>query len=120
MSADIGGSSLVRIIFEYGFDERDEAEAEIRGCQSHVWAELDDGSRHPLTFYDLARLSQTLADECSQGRMFFTEPGLVLVPAVTRINMEAAARTLAREGFFAHRALAGGPATPCPAEPNTT
>src|SRR5262245_9929411 len=92
--------AFVRLVFEGGFDERDEAEATLRGYRSHVWVEFDDGTRHQLTFYDVIRLSQTLDDECATGRMFFTEPGLVVVPEVTRVNMEAAARALAAEGFF--------------------
>ncbi len=103
MSAEPKRATLVRLIFEYGFDERDEYEAEIRGYRSHVWAELDDGSHHLLTFYDVARLSQTLKDECSLGRMFFADPGLVVVSTVTRVNMETAARSLASDGFFSQR-----------------
>ena len=103
MSSETKNASLVKLVFEFGFDEHDEYEAESRGYRSHVWAELDDGSRHPLTFYDLTRLSQTLKDECSSGRSFFAEPGLVVVPVVNRANMEAAARTLASEGFFSQK-----------------
>ncbi len=103
MSIELKKPVLVKPIFEYGFDERDQYEAEARGYRSHVWAELDDGSRHPLTFYDVTRLSQTLEDERSSGRLFVAEPGLVVLPAVTRVNMEDAARTLASEGFFSRR-----------------
>lgn len=87
----------MRLIFEEGFDERDQTESVMRGYRSHV----NDGSRHRLTFYDVTRLSQTLDDECASGRMFFAEPGLVVIPEVTLTNTEAAARTLADEGFFA-------------------
>jgi hypothetical protein len=103
MSSEMKRATFVKLVFEHGFDERDEYEAENRGYRSHVWVELDDGSHHLLTFYDVTRLSQTLEDECSSGRMFFAEPGLVVVPAVTRANMEAAAKTLASEGFFSKR-----------------
>jgi hypothetical protein len=91
---------LTRLIFEDGFDERDEEEARMRGYRSHVWAELSDGSRHRLTFYDLTRLSQTLEDEARDGRPFFAEPGLVVLSEVTRANMESAAAALADEGYF--------------------
>ena len=100
-------TKLVRLVFEHDFDERDEREAESRGYRSHVWAELEGGELHPLTFYDITRLSQTLTDECASGRMFFTEPGLVVVPAVTRANMENAARLLASEGFFSRKSFQG-------------
>ncbi len=92
--------TLVRLSFEEGFTERDAEEAEVRGYRSHVFAELDDGSRYALTYYSITRLSQSLDDERSFGRPFFTEPGLIIVPAVTLTNMEAAARLLAAEGFF--------------------
>jgi hypothetical protein len=104
MNAEPRKANFVRLVFEWGFDERDEWEAQQRGYRSHVWAELDDASLHALTFYDIARLSQTLDDECASGRMFFTEPGLVIVPEVTRANMESAARALASEGFFSRSA----------------
>jgi hypothetical protein len=53
-----------------------------------------------VTFYDLTRLSQTLADEQRTGRPFFTEKGLIIVSEVTRTNMQAAVEALAKEGFF--------------------
>jgi hypothetical protein len=93
---------LARLVFDGGFDERAEFEAQSRGYRSHVWAELMDGSRYLLTFYEPTRLTQTLEDECRAGRPFFTEPRLVVVPEVTLSNMEAAARFLADEGFFDH------------------
>lgn len=94
------GDLLQRLEFEGGFDEREQCEARDRGYRSHVWAILGNGTRHRVTFYDVTRLSQTLDDECAAGRRFFTEPGLIVVPEVTAENMEAAARTLATEGFF--------------------
>jgi hypothetical protein len=100
MAAQAKRRVFVRLVFEGGWDEREAEEALVRGYRSHMWAELDDGSRHRLTFYDVMRLSQTLEDERRDGRQFFTEPGLVIVPEVTLANMEAAARTLAVEGFF--------------------
>lgn len=103
MSGEPRRANFVKLVFEGGFDERDEWEAQVRGYRSHVRAELDDGSLHPLTFYDIARLSQTLEDECASGRMFFAEPGLVIVAEVTLANMERAARVLASEGFFLRR-----------------
>ena len=107
MSKERASLRLVKLVFEGGFDELEEFEAESRGYRSHVWAELSDGSHHPVTFYEPTRLSQTLADECASGRMFFAERGLIIVPAVTRAFMEAAAETLAREGFFSSPSVPG-------------
>jgi hypothetical protein len=91
---------FVRLVFEDGFSERDQMEARMRGYRSHVWVELDDGSRHRVTFYDVVRLSQTLEDEISAGRPYFAEPGLIILAEITLGNMEAAARALAEDGFF--------------------
>jgi hypothetical protein len=97
---------LVSVVFEGGRDERDEYEAEDRGYRSHVWVELDDGTRHQVTFYDPVRLSQQLEHEFGSGNVFFTDPGLIIVPAVTTANMEAAIRALVDNGFFSSPARA--------------
>lgn len=91
---------FVRLVFEGGWSERDAYETPLRGYRSHVWAELEDGSRHRLTFFDVTRLSQELDDESKSGRPFLAEPGLVVLTQVTLANMEGAAQALAREGFF--------------------
>lgn len=91
---------LQRLEFEGSYDERSQIEDRDRGYRSHVWAILQSGARHRITFYDVTRLSQTLDEDCASGRRFFTEPNLVIVPEVTLEVMEAAARTLASEGFF--------------------
>jgi len=88
------------LIFEHGMNELDEAEAQMRVYRSHVWVEMSDGTRHRVTFFDPVRLTQELEQEASQGRPFVGEPGLIIVPEVTREYMETAARTLAEEGFF--------------------
>jgi hypothetical protein len=51
-------------------------------------------------FFDPVRLTQELEQEARLGRPFIGEPGLIVVPEVTRKYMETAARTLADEGFF--------------------
>jgi hypothetical protein len=92
---------FARLVFEHGMDEHDEAEAQMRGYRSHVWVEMSDGTRHRITFFDPVRLTQELEQETKLGRPFVSEPGLIIVPDVTREHMETAARTLADEGFFA-------------------
>ena len=92
--------TLRRLHFAGGFDERSAEEANMRGYRSHVWAELDDGSRYQVTYFDMVRLKQELEYECSIGSRYFTEPGLIIVSEVTLANMESAARALAEEGFF--------------------
>ena len=49
-----------RLCFEFGFDDREEYEAELRGWRSHVAIEFDTGETFPLFFYDPGTLSQEL------------------------------------------------------------
>lgn len=74
---------LRSLVFEGGFDERDEYETLLRGYRSHVVAELEDGSKYRVTFYDPVRLKQVLDDEVAAGMPFFAEPGLIIVSEVT-------------------------------------
>lgn len=88
------------LIFEGEFDEREEAECRDRGYRSHVRVELARGEQFPVVFYDAVRLQQDLADETKSGSPFIAEPGLIVLPEVTRKNMEIAVCRLAEEGFF--------------------
>jgi hypothetical protein len=100
---------LVALVFESGRDARDEFEAEERGYRSHVWVELDDGTRHQVTFFDPIRLSQELEEDFRSGKVYFTEPGLIILPAVTTSNMEVAIQELVDEGFFSASPREGKP-----------
>jgi hypothetical protein len=65
-----------------------------------VWAELPGGDRYPLAFYDPGRLSQDLEVEAQSGHPFIGEPGLIVIPEVTRELMECAVARLYDEGYF--------------------
>ena len=56
-----------------------------------------DSRRYELVFYGPVRLAQTIACDLERGPAFF-ERNLVVVPAVTRANMEAAIATLVKAG----------------------
>ncbi|WFU83267.1 hypothetical protein QA645_11150 [Bradyrhizobium sp. CIAT3101] len=58
---------------------------------------IASGARYPINFYDPVRLGQQIQDELALGRIFF-EPNLVVVAAVTRANMETAAKALVQSG----------------------
>lgn len=53
-------------------------------------AETDNGKRHRLFFYDPVRLRQDLEEEIRQGRAAVAEHGLIVVPEVTKENIEKA------------------------------
>ena len=101
------------LIFEGGFDEREAVECRDRGYRSHVWVNLANGERYPVVFYDSVRLQQDLKDEEKSGSPFIAEPGLIVLPEVTRENMEKAVCRLADDGFFeALRPMTHGSTTP--------
>ncbi len=91
-----------RVLFPDWYDERAEYESELKGWLPGVEIELGDGSRYPVTFYDPVRLGQDVEAEAKLDRPCLAEPGLVVVPAVTRAAVTQAAEHLAASGFFAH------------------
>lgn len=95
-----------RVVFPDWYDERAEYEAEQKGWLQGVEVELGDGSRYPVTFYDPVRLAQDLEEEAKWDRPFVAEPGLIVIPTVTRAAISQAVEQLAVSGFFGHfRAL---------------
>ena len=88
------------VIFPEGFDERCLIEMTDRGYLSEAVVELRDGSRYEVSFIDLARLEQALADNVEIGSSYYAEPGLIVVPEVTEDAVRTAVERLWREGFF--------------------
>jgi hypothetical protein len=96
------------IHFPEYYDAVTELEVCDKGWFAGVTVELPDGSVHPVFFYDPVRLGQDLAADAKQSRPFIAEPGLIVVPEVTRAAMTSAIEQLVKQGYFEHvRALAG-------------
>ena len=55
------------------------------------------GKHYRMNFYGPVRLGQEIESELERGGVFF-EPNLVIVPSVTRSDMERAARYLVESG----------------------
>jgi hypothetical protein len=86
--------------FTCDFDERAAWEVELKGLFESAVAVLPNGLEIPLSFWDPVRLSQGISDAVKLGRVCFAEPGLVIIPKVTRENMERAIEELAADKFF--------------------
>jgi hypothetical protein len=86
--------------FPQGYDEQAEFEAPFRGYLPDVVVELEDGTRHRLSFIDLARLEQALEDNARAGHPYFSEPGLVVLPEVSTGAIQQAVQDLWDEGYF--------------------
>ncbi|WP_194836306.1 hypothetical protein [Nocardia sp. XZ_19_369] len=88
-----------RVVFPEGYPGRRETETADKG-----WLDVEvvfaDGSVFPVSFYDPARLRQTIEDEIAGGSLYFTEPNLVILKKVTTANIELAVKDMVDTGFF--------------------
>ena len=90
----------MKVEYPIEWDGRDEFERPAKGWLGDVIVELDSGKRHRLCFYDPARLAQDLEEEVKLGKSAILEPGLVVVPQVTKENIEKAIRQAVSERFL--------------------
>jgi hypothetical protein len=90
------------LVLPADFDDY-EWEVEAKGWFSEARM-IVAGMRYRLNFYDAVRLAQTIQDDLQGGGVFF-EPNLVIIPRVTRSDMERAAELLARSGQVAFLVL---------------
>jgi hypothetical protein len=92
----------VTISFPEDFDAREEFEMTFRGYLADVMVRLPDGGIYKLTFIDVTRLGQTLEDDTALGRPYYAEPGLVVLPEVTRGAIQRAIDGLRHDAYFQH------------------
>lgn len=93
-------SNAFELIFPADFDKRAEWEAEQRGLLDYVKLRLDNGLAYGICFFTPSRIAVELDLIGRAGEPCFAEPGLIVVPAVTRSVMEAAVAVLATTGYF--------------------
>lgn len=90
-----------QVAFPDWYDDRAEWEHHAKGFLPGVTV-LVQGARYSLYFIDPIRLGQDLQDDQANGKPYYTEPGLVVVPEVTPASVHQAVAGLFREGFFRH------------------
>ena len=95
-------TTLPRLLFEGGFSDEDAFWMEKKGfCQCVV--ELPSGAQFGVSFYDPVTLAQDLEIlQRKSGEVCVAPPGLIVVPSVTRSDMQAAVNQLLISGFFEH------------------
>jgi hypothetical protein len=90
-------ASAAQVVYPDALDDVDWAMIEAKG-----WLEVTvrwaDGER-VITFYDPVRLAQTVHDELAQ-QGHFAEPGLVVVPAVTKDAIESTVTVMAQHNVI--------------------
>ena len=90
----------MKIIYPIAWDEQDNIERPCKGWLSGVVVQMEDGKEFSLTFYDPVRLQQDLAVGLKNGEAAIVEKGLIVVPEVTKVNIERAIVQAANEGYF--------------------
>ncbi len=88
--------------FPADFDDRAEFEMTPKGYLTGGSVELQDGRRYPVTFYDPVRLAQDVEASGTNGVPMLAEPGLVVIPEVTREAIERTITELIEVRFFDH------------------
>lgn len=91
-----------RVIFPDDYDAQSEFETPSRGYLSEVLVQVPDGSRYKVFFTDTTRLSETLHDDVRNGRPYYAEPGMIILPEVTTDSIKRAVAGLWRDGYFKH------------------
>lgn len=94
-----GPSDAPGLVFTVDYDARTAMEIEAKGWCGCARVQSPRGEFYPVFFMDPVRLQQDLE---SGGDGYLAECGLIVVPAVTKANMEEAMLGAWREGFFEH------------------
>jgi hypothetical protein len=94
------GADYPKLTFKYGWDDRDDEETLMKGYRSDGIVESLEGEVYSVYFIDPIRLQQDLEAEEELGSTFLAEPGLIVLPSVTRKAMENAVRQLWKQGYF--------------------
>jgi hypothetical protein len=90
----------MKIEYPIEWDVQDKMERPAKGWLSNVKVILENGSEFELTFYDPVRLAQELEEEKKKGKNGIIEKGLMVIPAVTKENIEMAIKQAEVEGYF--------------------
>ena len=88
------------IEFPTNWNDLESFEISSKGWLGGVRALAKTGDVFELTFYDPVRLSQGIEDEHKSGKIGFVERGLIVVPEVTKQNIELAIEQAEKEGYF--------------------
>ncbi|GAA6623706.1 hypothetical protein [Scytonema sp. NUACC26] len=91
---------LPKLVFKYGWDERDDVETPMKGCRNDGIVLCEDGKTYSVYFIDPIRLQQDLEEEEELGSPFLAPPGLIVLPELTRSAMENAIEQLWKQGHF--------------------
>jgi hypothetical protein len=90
----------LELIFPPDFDDRAEYEAEQRGLLDYVKVRLGKTHTYNLCFFVPWRIEIELKLRRDAGEQCFAEPGLVVIPSITRVEIQNAVAALASVNYF--------------------
>jgi 16S rRNA C1402 (ribose-2'-O) methylase RsmI len=93
-------SQTYELVLPAEFDARGEYEAEQRGLLDHVKVRLAGGATYSLCFFTPSRIEVELNLIRDAGEPCMADPGMVVVPSVTRDEMSKAVQFLGAAGYF--------------------
>jgi hypothetical protein len=93
-------SKQFELILPADFDARAEYEAEQRGLLDYVKVRLADGRTYSICFFTPSRIAVELELIRQAGEACFAEPGLIVIHAIVRGEMENAVGFLIAAGHF--------------------
>jgi hypothetical protein len=91
--------SYPNIAFPEGFDERAEAEMQLKGWVT-IYVEIEPDRKVELYISDIVRLKQDLEEAVRNGEPCFSQLGLVVIPEVTLPNIKRAVDFLWHQNYF--------------------
>lgn len=89
-----------KLILSDDFDERAETEANEKGYLKEVFIQTPDKKFYQLNFYGIERIKLRLEENSRVDHFYFTEPGLIILPEITKKTMSDAVTKLWEQGFF--------------------
>ena len=89
-----------RLTFTEDFDHELADLVEMKGWCGLGVVELPDGKRVEVTFVEPARLASDLESTLKSGNCCIADPGMIVIPRITRDHMEAAVQELYKSGYF--------------------
>ena len=98
----MASEEMFTVQFPAWYDELAETEMYNKGHLTGCVVQLADGRRYPVAFMDSVHAREEAHERFEQGYACLTEPGLVIVPEVTKEAIQRAVAHLVQSGFFDH------------------
>ena len=90
----------MKITYPIEWNETDVFERPKKGWLNDVFVTMDSGEIFRLAFRDPLRLQQDFYDELKEGKIALLERGLIVIPEVTKENIEKAIDQALKDGYF--------------------